>query len=288
MKKIITSIFFACLLSTTGHASSLRDVRFHDITNDTTHINEILDKASSIKYDNLSNLCGSIAREFIGKPYVAHTLEDSVEMITVNIDQLDCTTFVETVLALAYTVNERRSSWHDFVFNLERIRYRGGQLNGYGSRLHYICDWMADNTYRGNLEDATKNMPKVFYVTRSIDFMSTHRDRYPALKDSVEFERIKNTEIGYRNHRFPYIKTNDLGNKTVKAALRDGDAIAFVSNLKDLDVTHMGFIVMVDGEPHVLHASGSHGKVEITEQPLQEFMKKNRQFIGIRVIRLKE
>ena len=110
MKKIITSIFFACLLSTTGHASSLRDVRFHDITNDTTHINEILDKASSIKYDNLSNLCGSIAREFIGKPYVAHTLEDSVEMITVNIDQLDCTTFVETVLALAYTVNERRSS----------------------------------------------------------------------------------------------------------------------------------------------------------------------------------
>jgi len=116
---------------------------------------------------------------------------------------------------------------------------------------------MADNTYRGNLEDATKNMPKVFYVTRSIDFMSTHRDRYPALKDSAEFERIKNTEIGYRNHRFPYIKTNDLGNKTVKAALRDGDAIAFVSNLKDLDVTHMGFIVMVDGEPHVLHASSS-------------------------------
>ena len=153
-------------MSLAGHASSLRDVRFHDITNDTTRINEILGKASSLKYGNASQLCGMIAREFIGKPYVAHTLEDSVEMITVNIDELDCTTFVETVLALAYTVNERRTSWHDFVFNLERIRYRGGQLNGYGSRLHYICDWMADNTYRGNLDDATRNMPKVFYVTR--------------------------------------------------------------------------------------------------------------------------
>lgn len=288
MKKFLFSIFIICFLHLAGNASSLRDVRFHNIASDTTRINEILKKAASEKFDNPSNLCGAIARIFIDKPYVAHTLEDSVEMISVNIDQLDCTTFVETVLALAYTVNERRTSWQDFVFNLERIRYRNGQLNGYASRLHYICDWMADNTYRGNLEDATKNMPKVFYVTRSIDFMSNHRDRYPALRDSAEFERIKNVEIGYRNHRFPYIKTNDLNNKFVKASLRDGDAIAFVSNLKDLDVTHMGFIVIIDGEPHALHASSSHGKVEITSQPLYDFMKKNRHFIGIRVIRLKE
>ena len=192
------------------------------------------------------------------------------------------------VLAMSYTVGEGRTSWRDFGYNLERMRYRGGEANGYGSRLHYICDWVVDNIHRGNIEDATRLFPRTNYVTRTIDFMSSNRDKYPALADSAEFEKIKNVEIGYRSHRFPYIKTIDLAGKETKAALRDGDALALVTNMKNLDVTHLGFVIKVNGEPYLLHASSTDGKVELSQRPLADYMKRNRSLIGVRVIRLRE
>ena len=45
--------------------------------------------------------------------------------------RMDCTTFVENVAAMAITISEGRSSWHDMVYNLERLRYRQGHLDGY-------------------------------------------------------------------------------------------------------------------------------------------------------------
>ena len=51
-----------------------------------------------------------IARQFMGIPYVAHTLEvNDQEQLVVNTGQLDCTTLVETVTALiiprVYTIS---------------------------------------------------------------------------------------------------------------------------------------------------------------------------------------
>lgn len=287
---IAVSSLSMCICNSASAAGSSR-VRFHDEGRDTTRINEILIDAEGHKFANPSECVGYIGRRFIDTPYVAHTLEsdDNTEWLTVNLDELDCTTFVETALAMAYTVGERRSSWRDYIYNLERLRYRGGEADGYGSRLHYICDWIVDNVHRGNFVDATNLFDPVSHMVRTIDFMSANRDRYPALKDSTSFARIKSIESGYRNHRFPYIKSRDLGNKAIKAKLRDGDVVGLVSSLKNLDVTHMGIIVKGDdGEPHLMHASMSEGKVVVTKQPLNDFMRRNRQFIGIRVIRLAE
>lgn len=286
MKRLVLAIISMVMMS--GSCMALANVRFHNEATDTTRINEILADAAAQKFKSPSERAGYIARKFIGTPYVAHTLEGEPEMVTVNLDELDCTTFVETVLALAFTVGEGRTSWRDFVYNLERLRYRGGEANGYSSRLHYICDWMVDNMHRGNLDDATRLFPRQNYIVRTIDFMSSHRDKYPALADDGEYEKIKNVEIGYRSHRFPYIKTMDLGDKAIKAAFADGDAVALVTTMKDLDVTHMGFVVKIDGEPYLLHASSSDGKVEISQKPLADFMKRNRSLAGVRVIRLKE
>lgn len=127
-------------------------------------------------------------------------------------------------------------------------------------------------------------------MTRSIDFMSSNRDKYPALADDENYRRIRRIEEGYRQHRFPYIKTIDLQNKAIKAAFHNGDVVALISNLKNLDVTHMGIIVKEspDAEPYLLHASSSDGKVEISQRPLDDFLKKNRQWLGVRVFRLYE
>lgn len=286
MKKLLIVLMSTLLGSAAASARS--STVWHNEAEDTTRIANILTETYAMRYPSVSARTIAIAKQFIGTPYVAHTLEVEPEALVVNLDELDCTTFVDVVLALSYTVGERRMGWQDFEYNLRRMRYRSGEINGYASRLHYNCDWAMDNIHRGNIIDVTTLASKCFYQVRTIDYMSAHREDYPALADSLTFERVLSIENGYRNHRFPYIKVNDLGSKEVLSVLREGDVVAFVSARKDLDVTHLGFLVKENGKLHVLHASSTDGKVEVSNVPLQEFVKRNRHWIGIRVYRLKQ
>lgn len=261
--------------------------RFHNEDQDTLRISAMLADVQAQRLRTTGDCAAAFAQKLIGTPYVAHTLEGEPEMLTVNIDELDCTTLVETVMAMALTINEGRSSWRDFTYHLERLRYRSGELDGYPSRLHYICDWAVDNAYRGNFRDVTPQMPHCVYKVKTIDFMSRHADSYPALADSANLARIKEVENGYRNCRFPYVKTIDLGKKETIAAMRNGDILAFVGKTDGLDINHMGILIIgADGQPRVLHASSTEGKVVLTDSSLADFVKRNRAFEGVRFFRL--
>ena len=61
--------------------------------------------------------------------------------------------------------------------------------------------------------------------------------------------------------------------------------MALTTNIKDLDVTHVGIIKMVDGVPHLMHASSKQGKVIVDDLSLSDYLKRNRTQ-GIRVFRL--
>lgn len=256
-------------------------VEFKNEQTDTTEITEILIDAARQNLPTGERI-EYIARKFIDRPYAAALLEGEPEMLRVNIDEFDCTTFVETVLALTKTIAEHRSSWQDFLYNLEQIRYRNGDLNGYGSRLHYMCDWIVDNSHRGTLKDVTDRIGQASYAIKSIDFMSANRAKYPALKNETNFDAIKNAEIGYRNHKIPYIKGININ----KANFKTGDIVGITTSIKNLDVTHMGIIVMKSGIPHLLHASSAAGKVILDTLPLADYLHRNKTATGVRVIRL--
>lgn len=287
----VIGILMICVGSPTVQGRVLpTQARFYNAA-DTTRIDSILIAAAAARLDSPNERVAWLGRQFIGTPYVAHTLEcdstDGREYLTVNIGQLDCTTFVETVATMAITLGEGRTSWRDYVYNLERLRYRSGEMNGYASRLHYICDWVIDNSSRGLIKDVTDRFEPVRYCVKTIEFMSAHRDRYPMLADSTTFAHIRAIEDGYRGHRYPYLRSSALGNKAVMARLQSGDIVALTSSLKDLDVTHMGLIIKDDkGIPHLLHASSSLGKVVLSIEPLAEFMRRNRSLTGIRVLRV--
>lgn len=269
-----------------GIAGNAQHVKWHNESADTLKINELLNVSASIS--DPQERVAALAQRFIDTPYVSGTLEsDGQEVLTVNIDEMDCTTLVDYVAALALTGGERRTSWRDFTYNLERMRYRGGELKGYPSRLHYISDWVVDNTHRGNLEEVTGRCDLATYEVKSLNFMSANRNLYTALADSINFAGIKETESGYRNHRFPLIKTSRVGN-AAKTFLRTGDIIALCTGKKGLDVSHMGILVIDDKKvPYLLHASSKAGKVILDTVPLDQYLTKNR-LTGIRVIRLKE
>lgn len=281
----IYTLFAIAASAFTASAANHLDVEFGDESTDTTRLTQILIDVERMNIDDSGRILSEFARCFIGTPYASGTLEGKEEKLRVRTDSLDCTTFVETTLALTMTALEHRSSWRDFVYNLERLRYRGGETDGYASRLHYVSDWIVDGSHRGILQDVTNRIAeRADYEVKTIDFMTRHRDKYPALADSATYERMKQVEVGYRSHRFPYIKSANIKS----ARLREGDVVAFTSKLKDLDVSHMGIITIIDGTPHLIHASSKAGKVISDSLPLSEYMRKNRAVTGIRVIRLKE
>lgn len=282
MKRIYLIALAAILLTTA--ASAQRPVRFRNETVDTTRITTALIELDKKKKPMPQLLVSEAGKMFISTPYAAGTLEESPEMLTVDTEHLDCTTFVEMATAMAITVANRRTSWRDYVYNLQQLRYRGGNVDGYASRLHYISDWIVDNSHRGLLQEVTDRIGHADYAVKTLDYMTSHRASYPALADSANFAGVKNAEIGYRSHRFPYIKPQNIKNSDI----REGDIIAIVTGIKGLDVSHLGIATIVDGKVHLMHASSKKGEVIIDPLPLQEYLRKNRTAIGIRVIRIKD
>ena len=297
MKKILTLMMLlamACSMPRNSQqeaqAASVQQMRFH-CDQDTLRINRLLQDGLNSEHKSANELVAYYADRLLGTPYVAHTLEGDREMLTINIDELDCTTFVETLYALARTTLSGRYSWRDYAANLESVRYRGGQMGDYSSRLHYISDWIVNNHARGNLVEVTADLPHATYMVKTIDFMTQHKDSYRSLKgDSAMVEKIRRFEMGYRNHRMPYLKKSWLGDKAVKAALRSGDFVGLVTKVEGLDISHLGIIHKDDkGEIYLLDASMSGGKVMLEKKNLRDHLSGNKSTcLGIRVFRIME
>lgn len=287
MKKFATLLYIAFMLTAPVlHGATPEQIRWHNEAADTTAITKFLIKATDFGASNPNELMEFIGRQFIDAPYKAGTLESQPEALTVNLEEFDCTTFIETVTALALTVEEHKNSWQDFIDNLETIRYRQGEVNGYSSRLHYFSDWIVSNTHRGIVREVTDRIPQSDSQIKTLDYMSRNRSSYPALADDAEFEAIKNMEVGFRSHRFPYIKSGRIAAKPILSSLRGGDIIAFTTKKDGLDISHVGIIVMEKDGPRLLHASSREGKVTIDKLSLAEYLKKSPAITGIRVIRL--
>lgn len=268
-------------------AATTAQMRFH-CDGDTTIISQLLEQGIASGINDANDLVEYYARRLLGTPYVAHTLEGDEELLTINVHELDCTTFVETLYALARTTLAQRYSWRDYAANLENIRYRGGVMGDYSSRLHYISEWIIDNNMRGNMREITADLPHADYIVKNIDFMTHHTGSYRQLKDdSIMVEKIRRYEL--RNHRYPYIKCSWLNDKALKAALRSGDFIGLVTKAEGLDISHMGVIVVDDkGDPYLLDASMSGGKVMLESKPLYKYLEKSKTNIGVRVFRMIE
>ena len=97
-------------------------------------LSDILDKAHAGKWENLpfGELMGKVGLEFVGTPYEGGTLESTGrEQCRVVLDGLDCVTYFESVLAIAWMIKNGKTAMSDLVDRVEFTRYRGGKLNGY-------------------------------------------------------------------------------------------------------------------------------------------------------------
>ena len=229
---------------------------------------------------------------FSGKPYVASTLEVAdPEKLVVNLREFDCTTFVESCLALARTLKDEAFDTHQtpeenfeiYKNKLREIRYRSGKLNGYPSRLHYFSDWISDNQTKGIVTDITQAVGGIKFPIE-VGFMSANPDKYNQLKYNIVFtEEIAETEAVINSRTYYYIPKNNI-NK-VQSLIKDGDIIAFTTNIPGLDISHVGYAIRQKGKLHLLHASLTGKKVVVSTQPLVDYTQSVRRHTGIMVVR---
>ena len=247
------------------------------------------------------NLMLYYGKKLQGVPYVAHTLEvNKTEQLVVNLRQMDCTTFVETVFALCLTTKGGSVKWDDYCRNLQTIRYENGKPEGYVSRNHYFLWWMDRNKKKGlvstSMDDdmhkrAEQGRVLPSYIrkqTINIDYMTTHSSAYKMLAGNTsDIKAIASKEQASKGRVVYYIPSakTGLSKKQLGGYVRDGDILAIATKKKGLDTTHIGIASWgKDGKLHLLNASQVRGKVVLEPMTLQQYMKKHPTQLGIWVL----
>ena len=237
-------------------------------------------KSSGLKKDrpeetvsakSLGELAVDIGHLFLNVPYQADTLETpGREKLIVKLSGFDCTTFVETMMALAGCAAAGKMNRTQLQKRLKILRYRSGRIAGYSSRLHYFTDWLIDNEKKQILKDVSHILGGK-PLRKKIDFMTTHRDLYAALQNDAVLDKMRQVERTLSRKTFYVIDREAIGK--IGKRIEQGDIIAFATNSEGLDVAHIGFAVRQKKSLRLLHASSKEGAVVISKKTMGAYLK---------------
>jgi Protein of unknown function (DUF1460) len=247
------------------HASAHDDVfKGEDV------FNRIMAKADAGKWRALpiGDLMGKIAQELIGTPYQADTLELSPdrEFCCVNLTALDCVTFFETTLAFARMLKKGGRTPTDLVGEVSFMRYRGGVIGDYSSRLHYMSDWFSDNESK-HVVILLSDLPGAERFTQKVSSMSSHPASSRQLVAHPELiAKIKHAETAINNRSLKFIPMDKIA--AVEPLLKTGDVVAVCTSLAGLDVVHTGLVFRGDdGVAHFMDATSKKRSMKVTIEP---------------------
>lgn len=280
MKKIMLFLVTA-FLAVSGNAGNIVYTK-----KDSLKVVQLLNEASRLP-KNVNRMV-FFGKKFIGIPYVANTLEvGNSEKLIVNLRQMDCTTFIETVSALTIADRRGQRSFSGFCNALRQLRYRDGKINGYTSRLHYFSFWVNDNIRKGLIGDRINSRTPYAKGQRiQVNYMTNHPDKYKHLRNNpsnvraiARYEQRVNGSVRY------YIPKAYVGlNRSKLSFIHDGDILGTVTKKAGLDASHLGIAVWVNGKLHFLNASALYHKVVLDKNTMYSYQQKQRSQLGVNVV----
>lgn len=194
-------------------------------------------------------------------------------------DAFDCTTFVETVLALTLA-----DSPEDFRMRINQIRYKEGVVS-YLSRNHFpSLDWIPNNIKNGFVKDITAAVAgqKTKWSQTWIDKGEWLRRKGP------QFEKMS-WEFKPTLAQLPYISKEDLlASSELIERIPSGSIFHVLRPNWDLtkaigtrlDISHMGFLVREHGVLYMIHASngasrdGSDDTKRVKKEPFLDYVQR--------------
>ncbi len=250
---------------------------------DESILSAIFEKLKDQRNKPVSELVVLVGKEFLGTPYVAHTLEVDKEQLVINLRELDCTTYAENCLAIARCIKLGNTTFDNFTNQLQKIRYRNGIIDGYPSRIHYFSDWICENDKNGYVKDVSKPISNIQYPLE-VNFMSKHPSSYKQLEGNTAFiEKMQTKEKEISSRKMYFIPKEEI--KSFEPKLKEGDIIGLTTSVAGLDVTHVGILLRINGRIHLMHASSKAKEVVISENTLDDYLKNSSSATGIMVTR---
>lgn len=280
-KIIISMLLLLCSVS-----SYCRPATIDYWRSDSVKVMRLLHKASRLPRE--TNLMLYFARQLCGLPYVAHTLDiHKEEQLVVNLRKMDCTTYVENVLALKMCMDSGHHTFEEFCKCLRLVRYRDG-IVAYANRQHYFTYWIEQNVKKGLVSDIHEPVPPFSAIqTVRVNYMTLHAGKYSMLVQHPEWKPlIRKMEDSISGCRYRYIPKGMLGNQTLlRGTIHDGDIIVILTSKSGLDTSHIGIAVWHSDGLHLLNASAIRHRIVEEPKLFSVYMAEHPSFIGIRVCR---
>ncbi len=288
------TIFVAVLLSCSAAWAFESRLPFSTVFKGQDRFNRLVAKAKAENWKALpiGERTAAVGLALVGTRYKYFTLEidNRIESPSVNFNGMDCWTFFEIALAFARMLNEPEANWtpERLLHYIEMDRYRGGQCTGeYLSRLHYLEDWLYDNSRRGLVEDLTRELGghSVPHSAREMSVGWRHY-RYLAANRSL-LGPLARMEAAVSSRPLCQIPKNKVA--AIEPKLRSGDIIGIISRDRNglYSTAHVGLALRTgDGVLHFMHASSpsNYGKVVVDSQ-LSRYLYRYRSDSGILVAR---
>jgi len=185
----------------------------------------------------------------------------------VRFDLVDCVTFIEQTLALALAVNleEAKSV-------LRRIRYIGGEV-GYLKRKHFMmAQWIPENQTDGFIEDITERIggDRVEWVSKKFGPGAWQRR-----KERAGWPELDPGQVPKGVFRLPIIPIDDMND--LLGRIPAGCLLQVVRrDVRNMPVrvTHMGLVVVKDGQRFLRHAARV-GFGRVADERLAAFVRRN-------------
>lgn len=224
----------------------------------------------------LAKRIGELSAMFLGTPYGEQPLGEGgtgpEPQARWRTDQVDCQTYVETVLAMA---NARSVAEAKTV--LDDIRYQGEP--SFENRNHFTeAQWLPVNSGKGYLRDEVPAIDKRAPV-ETLDLEHQQWSQVPALKRLASIHNIPDGQYQVR-----YLPLEELGRHI--RSLKDGSIIMVVRENdpnRVVRISHMGFLLKTRKGWVVRHAS-SGAERKVIEMPLADYLKKQTSFTRWKVV----
>ncbi len=245
-------------------------------------LQELLDAASS--QSDLPSALDAAGKQLLGVPYKLGvsgegTLDAYDQDPLWRLDALDCTTYLETVMAAALGHDQA-----SFLRRLYDVRYENGRVS-YVTRNHFPeVDWIANNVRSGYVEDVTMQLFPDLARTTSLVISKakwyaakTANDIEPKDRDLAEREKLA-TELRALAPNYPdepatipylpmqafYVKNAENGELEPNLEVLRKIPHASVFNIvregwapggHSLAISHQGFLIQKADGTYMRHAS---------------------------------
>ena len=199
-----------------------------------------------------------------------------------SLHKFDCTTFVETNLAIALAKDVA-----EVPIVMNRIRYRDGKVDFFQRNHFMVSDWIPANSKQGFVINVTEQLTKnqeglrvqtkalnktVWFFHRTIDLLDQQK-RSPT-EILKELSRVP--LLPQQEEKAAVLSANAFRSREQEVAdlLPEVSIIMFVRNIPSVPtlVNHMGFVVKKEGLLYLIHAPQSK-PWRVQELPLNDYFK---------------